>query len=148
MSASHIRFFLKSPADSQFFAALQAATSLSPFSKFTIEGALIECSLKEAERLVLQAFVDQLPADYIVIGNVEISGRSQQRFEYHSVIIAPHAVYVAEVRDWRARNSASAKASFTSRWQSSNEPRTANVSTLSPKQPSRCACRGETRPSG
>ncbi|WP_407169937.1 hypothetical protein [Bradyrhizobium sp. ORS 111] len=47
LSASHIRFFLKSPGDSQFFAALKAATPLSPFSKFTIEGALIECSLKE-----------------------------------------------------------------------------------------------------
>ncbi len=49
LSAGHIRFFLKSPGDSQFFAALQIATPLSPFSKFTIEGALIECSLKEAE---------------------------------------------------------------------------------------------------
>ena len=41
--------FLKSPGDSQFFAALQASTPMSPFSEFTIEGALIECSLKEAE---------------------------------------------------------------------------------------------------
>jgi hypothetical protein len=49
LSAGHIRFFLKSPGDSQFFAALQAATLLSPFSKFSIDGALIECSLKEAE---------------------------------------------------------------------------------------------------
>jgi hypothetical protein len=49
LSAGHIRFFLKSPGDSQFFAALQVATPLSPFSKFTIEGALIECSLKQAE---------------------------------------------------------------------------------------------------
>ena len=48
LSASHIRFFLKSPGDSQFFTALKVATPLSPFSKFTIEGALIECSLKEA----------------------------------------------------------------------------------------------------
>lgn len=49
MSAGHIRFFLKSPGDAQFFAALQASTPLSPFSKFTIDGALIECSLKEDE---------------------------------------------------------------------------------------------------
>ena len=49
LSAGHIRFLLKSPGDSQFFAALQIATPLSPFSKFTIDGALIECSLKEAE---------------------------------------------------------------------------------------------------
>jgi hypothetical protein len=49
MTAGHIRFFLKSPGDSQFFAPLRAATELSPFSEFTIEGALIECSLKETE---------------------------------------------------------------------------------------------------
>ena len=49
LSAGHIRFFLKSPSDAQFFTALQAATQLSPFSEFKIEGALIECSLKEAE---------------------------------------------------------------------------------------------------
>ena len=50
MSASHIRFFLKSPGDSQYFAALQASTPGSLFSKFTIDGALIECSLKEDAR--------------------------------------------------------------------------------------------------
>ena len=49
MSASHIRCFLKSPGDSQFFSALQVDTPQSPFAKFTIDGALIECSLKEAE---------------------------------------------------------------------------------------------------
>jgi hypothetical protein len=49
LTASHIRFFLKSPGDSQFFAALQVATALSPFSKFTIDGALIECSMKDDE---------------------------------------------------------------------------------------------------
>ena len=48
LSANHVRFLLKSPGDSQFFAALKAVTPFSPFSKFTIEGALIECSLKEA----------------------------------------------------------------------------------------------------
>ena len=49
LSAGHIRFFLKSPGDAQFFAALRVVTPLSPFSAFTIDGALIECSLKEAE---------------------------------------------------------------------------------------------------
>ena len=38
MTASHIRFFLRSPGDAQFFAPLQADTPLSPFSKFTIGG--------------------------------------------------------------------------------------------------------------
>ena len=49
LSAGHIRFFLKSPGDAQFFAAQRVVTALSPFSAFTIDGALIECSLKEAE---------------------------------------------------------------------------------------------------
>ncbi len=49
MTASHIRFFLKSPGDAQFFAPLKAAAEHSPFSEFTIGGGLIECSLKEAE---------------------------------------------------------------------------------------------------
>ncbi|NOJ49219.1 hypothetical protein [Bradyrhizobium archetypum] len=49
MTASHIRFFLKSPGDAQYFAALRASTPGSLFSEFTIDGALIECSLKEAE---------------------------------------------------------------------------------------------------
>ena len=49
LSAGHVRFFLKSPGDAQFFAALQVVTQLSPFSAFAIDGALIECSLKEAE---------------------------------------------------------------------------------------------------
>ena len=49
LSASHIRFFLKSPGDAQFFAALRVESPLSPFCKFTIDGGLIECSLREAE---------------------------------------------------------------------------------------------------
>ncbi|MGH6755103.1 MAG: hypothetical protein ACREDP_23330, partial [Bradyrhizobium sp.] len=49
MSAGHIRFFLKSPGDAQFFAALRVVTELSPFSAFSIDGSLIECSFKEAE---------------------------------------------------------------------------------------------------
>ena len=49
LSAGHIRFFLKSPGDAQFFAALRGLTEQSPFSAFSIDGALIECSLKEAE---------------------------------------------------------------------------------------------------
>lgn len=49
MTASHIRFFLKSPGDAQFFAPLKAAAEHSPFSEFTIGGGLIECSLKETE---------------------------------------------------------------------------------------------------
>jgi hypothetical protein len=55
LSAGHIRFLLKSPGDSQFLAALQVTTPLSPFSKFTIEGAMIECSLKDAPAELIDA---------------------------------------------------------------------------------------------
>jgi len=49
LSGSHIRFFLNSPGDAQFFAALRVESPLSPFSKFTIDGSLIECSMRETE---------------------------------------------------------------------------------------------------
>ncbi len=41
-----IRFNLRSPADAQYFTALQIVAPLSPFAKFTIKGAWIECVLK------------------------------------------------------------------------------------------------------
>lgn len=46
LAANHIRFHLRSPSDSQFFAALKFSTPSSPFSKFAIRGALVECSTK------------------------------------------------------------------------------------------------------
>ena len=49
MTASHIRFFLKSHGHAQLFTALRATAPGSLFSEITIGGALIECSLKEAE---------------------------------------------------------------------------------------------------
>ena len=47
MSASHIRFFLKSPGMRSSSRRCRPRRELSLFSKFTIDGALIECSLKE-----------------------------------------------------------------------------------------------------
>jgi hypothetical protein len=41
-----IQFHLRSPSDAQYFAALQVAAPLSPFSKFSIKGSWIECILK------------------------------------------------------------------------------------------------------
>jgi hypothetical protein len=46
MSASHVLFHLRSPADAQFLAPLQAAVPDSPFAKFAIKGAWVECDLK------------------------------------------------------------------------------------------------------
>jgi hypothetical protein len=44
--ADHIRFHLRSPGDAQFFAALRMTAPLSPFSRFEIRGAWVECSVK------------------------------------------------------------------------------------------------------
>src|SRR5690606_22265758 len=55
---------------------------------------------------------------------------------------------LAELSGTCACSSASLSARLTRAWQSSNEPATRSAETLSPKQPSWCAWRGETRPSG
>lgn len=49
MSASHILFHLRSPADAQFLAPLQAPVPTSPFDRFAIKGAWVECDLKMPE---------------------------------------------------------------------------------------------------
>jgi hypothetical protein len=49
LSASHIQFHLRSPADAQFLAPLQAPVPNSPFQRFSINGAWVECDLKLPE---------------------------------------------------------------------------------------------------
>jgi hypothetical protein len=49
LSASHVQFHLRSPADAQFLAPLQAASPDSPFERFAIRGAWVECDLKLPE---------------------------------------------------------------------------------------------------
>jgi hypothetical protein len=46
LPARHIKFHLRSPADGRYFAALQAKTPLSPFSRFSVKGIWVECGLK------------------------------------------------------------------------------------------------------
>jgi hypothetical protein len=46
LSSQIIRFNLRSPNDAQYFAALQVVAPLSPFEKFVIKGAWIECIVK------------------------------------------------------------------------------------------------------
>ncbi len=55
---------------------------------------------------------------------------------------------LAEVRPRRTTSSASSKAPFTSRWQSSKAPSTASASTLPPQVANWRSCRGDTRPAG
>ena len=46
MSASHVLFHLRSPADAQFLAPLQRVGPDSPFVRFAIKGAWVECDLR------------------------------------------------------------------------------------------------------
>ncbi|UZE50387.1 hypothetical protein [Rhodopseudomonas sp. P2A-2r] len=48
MSAHHVLFHLRSPADAHFLAPLQAAVAASPFERFAIKGAWVECDLRGA----------------------------------------------------------------------------------------------------
>ena len=56
--------------------------------------------VNEGERRVIAILLEQLPNDYWVIPNVEILDRDGQTFEYDVIVIAPHAVYVLETKDW------------------------------------------------
>lgn len=55
----------------------------------------------EGERRVIAYLVDRLPANWIVIPNIEIAEPRRPAFEYDAVVIAPHAVYVIEIKDRR-----------------------------------------------
>ncbi|MBE9514107.1 MAG: protein kinase [Chloroflexi bacterium] len=55
----------------------------------------------EGEKLVVNYLREQLPKTYTLIPNVEISQRGQPPFEYDIITVAPHAVYVIEVKRWR-----------------------------------------------
>src|SRR5688572_3253240 len=54
----------------------------------------------EGEALVVSYLVDKLPGTYTIIPNVEIIQRGSSPFEYDIIVIAPHAVYVVEVKRW------------------------------------------------
>ena len=46
LPARHIKFHLRSPADGQYFAALNVQAPLSLFSRFSVKGAWLDCGLK------------------------------------------------------------------------------------------------------
>ncbi len=56
--------------------------------------------VNEGERRVIAALIEELPANYLVAPNIEIAEQGGQRFEYDAIVIAPHAVYVVETKDW------------------------------------------------
>lgn len=57
----------------------------------------------DAERQALRFLVEGLPTDYTVYGNAWLVERSGVIFELDAVIVAPHAVYVVEIKSYRGR---------------------------------------------
>lgn len=59
------------------------------------------CPVNEGEKLVVNYLQEHLPETYTLIPNIEIIQRGRPAFEYDIIVIAPHAVYVIEVKRWR-----------------------------------------------
>ena len=57
--------------------------------------------VNEGERLVIDYLKEHLSSKYTLIPNAEISQWGQPTFEYDLIVVAPHAVYVVEIKDWR-----------------------------------------------
>ena len=55
----------------------------------------------DAERQALRFLVDNLPDEYVVYGNPWLVEQSGAVFELDAVVIAPHAVYVVEIKSYR-----------------------------------------------
>ena len=55
----------------------------------------------EGETLVVGYLREALPDTYTLIPNIEISEQGRPPFEYDLIVVAPHAVYVVEIKRWR-----------------------------------------------
>jgi serine/threonine protein kinase len=55
----------------------------------------------EGERRVVAQLVGELPADWVVIPNIEIAESGRPAFEYDAVVVTSHAVYVVEIKNRR-----------------------------------------------
>ena len=56
--------------------------------------------VNSSEAQVVQLLVDRLPNTYSIIPNAEIVQPGGPPFEYDVIVIAPHAIYVVEVKHW------------------------------------------------
>jgi serine/threonine protein kinase len=57
----------------------------------------------DAERQALRFLIEGLPSGYTVYGNAWLVERSGVIFELDAVVVAPHAVYVVEIKSYRGR---------------------------------------------
>ncbi|MFT3769607.1 MAG: protein kinase [Minicystis sp.] len=55
------------------------------------------------ERLVLQSLLTQLPDTYGVAPNFQLKPRNNDALEFDFLVIAPHAIYVLEAKEWYGR---------------------------------------------
>ncbi|MCU0647283.1 MAG: protein kinase [Gemmatimonadaceae bacterium] len=61
--------------------------------------------VNEFELAVVQNLVASLPAGYVVIPNFALRDQQGRAYEYDVVVLAPHAVYVVEAKEWYGRIS-------------------------------------------
>ena len=57
----------------------------------------------DPERQALRFLTEGLPADYTVYGNPWLVERSGVVYELDAVVVAPHALYVVEIKSYRGR---------------------------------------------
>lgn len=57
----------------------------------------------DAERQALRFIVEGLPAEYTVYGNAWLVERGGVIYELDAVVVAPHAVFVVEIKSYRGR---------------------------------------------
>lgn len=57
----------------------------------------------DAERQALRYLVEGLPPEYTVYGNAWLVERSGVVFELDAVVVAPHAIFVVEIKSYRGR---------------------------------------------
>ncbi|HZV07825.1 MAG TPA: nuclease-related domain-containing protein, partial [Gemmataceae bacterium] len=55
--------------------------------------------VNEGERRLVAALLEHLPSNYLIAPNVEIADPGRQRYEFDAIVVAPHAVYVIEIKD-------------------------------------------------
>jgi hypothetical protein len=57
----------------------------------------------DSERQALRFLVEGLPAEYTVYGNAWLVERSGVIYELDAVVVAPHAIFVVEIKGYRGR---------------------------------------------
>jgi len=56
--------------------------------------------IDEGEALVVQHLANVLPSNYLLYPNLEIATVGRQPYEYDLIVVAPHAIYVVEIKRW------------------------------------------------